>query len=109
MSGIEQAESRQIVERFARKAILAGENSFLVSAGGTAFAAAAKIKGLSSYNIYNVRAVELGEAGTLPVEFGEEFEAINLAESFLQAGELATGEFVFVCRVGGKNCFYTKP
>ena len=108
MSGIEQAESRQIVERFARK-ITAGENSFLVSAGGSAFAAAAKIKGLLSYNIYNVTAVEIGEAGTLPVEFGEEFEAMNLAESFLQAGELEAGKFVLVSRLGNKNVFYAEP
>jgi hypothetical protein len=105
MSGIEQTESRQLVERLAKRAVQTAEGSFLASAGG----AAAKIKELSSYNIYIVRAVELGEAGTLPVEFGEEFEAVNLAEAFLSQGQLAAGAIVLIGRIGSKNVFYAKP
>jgi hypothetical protein len=109
MSGIEQTESRQLVERLAKRAVQAAECSFLASAGGAAAAIAAKIKELSSYNVYIVRAVELGEAGTLPVEFGEEFEAVNLAEAFLSQGQLAAGAIVLICRIGSKNVFYAKP
>jgi hypothetical protein len=101
MSGIEQTESRGLVERLAARACQAEEGSFLASAGGAGFMIAAKVKGLSSYNNYLVKAVELGEPGTLPVEIGGEFEAVNLAESFLQAG-------VLVCGAGSRQFFYAK-
>lgn len=109
MSGIEQTESRQLVERLAKRAVQTAEGSFLASAGGTAAAMAAKIKSLSSYNVYIVRVVELGESGTLPVEVGAEFEAVNLAEAFLSQGQLVAGVIVLTCRVSGKNVFYAKP
>jgi len=112
MSGIESAfggESRQLVERLAAKAYKAEAGSFLASAGGAGWIVAAKIKRLSSYNNYIVKAVELGEPGTLPVELGEEFEAVNLAESFLQTGQLQAGTFVPVCGAGSRQIFYAKP
>jgi hypothetical protein len=109
MSGIEQTESRGLVERLARRAFRGEEGSFLASAGVAGWIVAAKIKGLSSYNYYIVRAVELGEPGTLPAEFGEEFDAVNLAESFLQSGQLQAGAIVLVCGVGSRQFFYAKP
>lgn len=108
MSGIEETESRGLVERLARRTFQGEEGSFLASAGGAGWAIAAKVKGLSSYNNYVVRAVEIGEAGTLPSEIGEEFEAVNLAESFLQPGQLAAGAIVLVCGVGSRQIFYAK-
>ena len=109
MSGMEQTESRQLVERLAKRAVQAAEGSFLVSAGGVTVVVAAKIKELLAYNVYIVRAVELGETGTLPAEYGAEFEAVNLAESFLSQGQLSAGAIVLVCRAGSKNVFYAKP
>jgi hypothetical protein len=51
--------------------------------------------------------VEIGEAGSLPVEYGSQMKAVNLAESFLQDGQLPAGTYVLMCRVGDKNVFYT--
>ncbi len=50
--------------------------------------------------------VVIGEAGSLPVEIGQEVKAVNLAESFLQQGQLAVGTYVVMFRVADKNIFY---
>ena len=68
------------------------ETSVVTSPGGQATALAIKIKSLSSYNIYNVRAVSVGAAGSIPVEIGEEIEAFNVAERVLIG--LTTDRFV---------------
>ena len=82
------------------------ENSFVTSPGARATGWAVKIKSLSSYNVYNVRAVVLGDAGSIPVEIGAEMQAINLAESFLNPGTLPTGTYVAMLKIGEKNIFY---
>ena len=82
------------------------EVSVVTSPGARAAGWAVKIKSLSSYNVYNVRAVVIGDAGTLPVEIGAQMQAVNLAESFLQDGQLAAGTCVVMLRVGEKNVFY---
>lgn len=82
------------------------EVSFVTSPGARASAWAVKVKSLSSYNVYNVRAVEIGDAGSLPVEFGGQMQAVNLAESFMQSGQLPIGTYVVISRVGDKNVFY---
>ena len=84
----------------------ASEVSFVTSPGARATGWAVKIKSLSSYNVYNVRVVVIGDAGSLPVEIGGQMQAINLAESFISTGGLAEGTYVLMCRVGGKNVFY---
>jgi hypothetical protein len=85
------------------------EVSAVVGAGSTAGAWAVKIKSHTAYNVYSVRAVVLGETGTLPVEIGDEIEAVNLAESFLASGTLATGKYAILFRVGDRNVFYAAP
>jgi hypothetical protein len=40
------------------------------------------------------------------VEIGGQMQAVNLAESFLETGQLLAGTFVVMSRVGGKNVFY---
>ena len=65
-----------------------------------------KVKGLSSYNVYNVCAVVIGDAGSLPVEIGAQMQAVNLAESFMQQGQLSAGTYAVMSRVGEKNVFY---
>lgn len=82
------------------------EVSFVASPGARASAWAVKVKGLSSYNVYNVRPVEIGDAGSLPVEIGGQMQAVNLAESFMQSGQLPVGTYVVMSRVGDKNVFY---
>lgn len=85
------------------------EVSVVTSPGAGATAWAVKVKSNSSYNVYNVRAVQIGEPGSLPVELGQEIKAVNLAESFEEPGTLSAGTYVLMCRVGDKNVFYAKP
>lgn len=102
--------SREILERLSRRSSEeTSEVSVVTSPGARATAWAVKVKSLSSYNVYNVRAVEIGEPGSVPVEIGSEMKAVNLAESFLQDGTLSAGTYVLMCRVGDKNVFYTEP
>jgi len=85
------------------------ETSVVTSPGARVTAWAVKVKSHFSYNVYNVCAVEIGEPGSLPVEIGQETQAVNLAESFLGQGTLLAGTYVLMCRVGGINVFYAKP
>ncbi len=100
-------ESQQMLERFIR----AGsqqmrEISVVTSPGARVSSWAVKVKSLSSYNVYNVRAVVIGEAGSLPVEIGAQMQAVNLAESFLQTGQLSADTYAVMFRVADKNVFY---
>ena len=100
-------DGQQLLERLARAGLQGtGEVSVVASPGARASAWTVKVKSLASYNFYNVCPVVIGEAGSLPVEIGEEVEAVNLAESFLNSGQLAAGTYAVMFRVGGKNVFY---
>jgi len=85
------------------------EASVVVSPGAGATAWTVKVKSQVAYNIYNVRAVAIGPAGSAPTEMGEPMEATNLAESFLSQGSLAPGTYALMCRVGENNVFYAVP
>lgn len=101
------ADSQQALERLARGSSQEiSETSVVTSPGARAAAWAVKVKSNSSYNFYNVRAVEIGDAGSLPVEFGGQMQAVNLAESFLESGQLSAGAYAVMFRVGDKNVFY---
>ena len=105
--GANIANSREMLARLARQGSEgAGEVSTVTSPGARAAAWAVKVKGLSSYNVYNVCAVVLGDAGSLPVEIGAQMQAVNLAESFMQQGQLSAGTYAVMSRVGEKNVFY---
>ena len=86
-----------------------GEVTRLTSAGGGTTAFAAKVESNYLRNVYKVCMVEMLSAGEPPVEIGNELNAINLAESFTQPGQLAAGGYVLVFTVGDKNVFYAKP
>lgn len=102
-------DSQQFLQRLARHGPEQQETSIVTSPGARATAWAVKIKSNVSYNVYNVKAVMIGAPGTLPVEIGEETQAVNLAEPFLQQGTLSVGTFAVMSRVGDKNIFYAKP
>jgi len=105
--GINVVDTQQLLERLARTGSQEiGEVSVVTSPGARAAAWAVKVKSLSSYNVYNVRAVEIGDAGSLPVEIGGQMQAVNLAESFLETGQLPAGTFAVMSRVGSKNVFH---
>ncbi len=85
------------------------ETSTVTSPGARAAAWAIKIKSHSSYNVYNVITVVIGDAGSIPVEIGQQTQAVNLAESFMQQGTLPAGTYAVMSGVGDKNVFYAKP
>jgi hypothetical protein len=85
------------------------ETSALVSPGGGAWIWPVTIHSHVGSNVYMVRAVTLGETGSIPAEFGEQMEATNLAESFLSQGTLAAGTYAIMYRLGEKNVFYATP
>jgi hypothetical protein len=84
----------------------AHDTTMVTSPGSGTIALAAKIKSNASYNLYNVIAIVISEAGTEPVEIGQQTQAFNLAESLGQQGTLTAGMYVLMFRVGGKNVFY---
>ena len=109
-NGMNVVDTQQLLERLARAGSQeTGEVSVVTSPGARAAAWAVKVKSHSSYNVYNVRAVVIGDAGSLPVEIGGQMQAVNMAESFLQQGQLSAGTYVVMFRVGDKNVFYAKP
>jgi hypothetical protein len=100
-------ESRQILLRLAReRAQQKFETLFVTSPGARVAAWAIKVISHYSYNIYNVRAVQIGGPGTSPVALGENVQAINIGEPFLEEGQLAAGSYAVMFRVGDKNVFY---
>lgn len=104
------AEGQQTLERLAREGSeQAQEVSIVISPGARVAAWAIKVKSHVSYNVYNVVTVIVGSVGTIPVEIGGQTQAVNLAESFMQQGTLASGTFAVMCRAGDKNVFYAKP
>lgn len=85
------------------------EISVVTSPGARQSAWAIKVKSNSSYNVYNVVVIEIGQAGSEPAEIGAQMQAINLAESFTQQGSLPAGTYTVMFRVADKNVFYVEP
>lgn len=110
VSGENIVDGQQILERLARQGSeQIQEISVVTSPGARTAAWAVKVKSNSSYNFYNVVAVVIGDAGSIPVEIGQQTLAVNLAESFQQEGTLSAGTYVVMSRVGDKNVFHVKP
>jgi hypothetical protein len=106
-NGMNVVDTQQLLERLARAGSQeTGEVSVVTSPGARAAAWTVKVKSPSSYNVYNVRAVVIGDAGSLPAEIGGQMQAVNLAESFLEDGQLSAGTYVIMFRVGEKYVFY---
>lgn len=85
------------------------ETSALVTPGGGVSAWAVIIKSRINRNVYTVHAVTVGDTGSMPIEFGEDMEATNLAESYLSQGTLPAGTYAILFRLGERNVFYAKP
>ena len=102
-------DSQQVLERLARGAEQIREVSVVTAPGDKTTAWAIKIKSNSSYNVYNVVTVVIGDAGSIPVEIGQQTQAVNLAEPYQQQGTLAAGTYTVMFRVGDKNVFYVEP
>lgn len=104
------ANRQQVLDRLCRAGSQGiSEVAVVTSPGARAAAWAVKVKSNSSYNVYNVIAVVINNAGSEPTEIGQQTKAINLAESFTQTGTLSTGTYAVMARVGDKNVFHVKP
>jgi len=85
------------------------ETQLLVTPGAGLQTFNCKVKSLVSDNVYKVRMVEIGDPGSLPVEYGSEFEAVDLSDDFADpAGDVPIGSIVVVSKVGNKYVFH-KP
>ena len=103
-------DSQQALQRLAREGSQGmQEVSAVTSPGARASAWAVKVKSHSSYNVYNVISVVIGAAGTIPLEIGQQTQAVNLAEAFEDEGTLVAGTFAVMSKVGDKNVFYAVP
>jgi len=101
---------QQVLDRLCRTGSQGmDETDVVTSPGARATAWAVKVKSNSSYNIYNVVAVVINDAGSAPTEIGQQMQAVNLAESFTQTGTLPAETYAVMARVGGKNVFHVKP
>jgi hypothetical protein len=102
--------NQQVLERLAREGSQEmREISAVTSPGARAAAWAIKVKSHSSYNVYDVITIVIGAPATVPLEIGQQTQAVNLAESFEDEGTLSAGTYAVMSRVGDKNVFYAKP
>jgi len=101
---------QQVLDRLCRAGSQGtGEITVVTSPGARAAAWVVKVKSNSSYNVYNVVAVVINDAGLEPTEIGQQTKAVNLAESFTQTGTLPAGTYAAMARVSDKNVFHVKP
>ena len=99
-------ESERLLQRLARTAAAPAENSFVTSPGDRTVTAAAKVISNNSYNLYNVRIIELRDPPGTPILLPGQFTAINLAEPFNLQGNLPADTYVLISKVGDKYAFY---
>ena len=99
-------ESERLLQRLARTAAAPAENSFVTSPGDRTVTAAAKVISNNSYNLYNVRIIELRDPPGTPILLGGQFTAINLAEPFNLQGNLPADTYVLISKVGEHYAFY---
>jgi len=99
--------TQQVLEQLSRApSDRAGDTTMVTSPGAGTIAWSVKVKSNFSYNLYNVITVVISDAGTEPVEIGQQTQAFNMAESFSQQGTLTVGTYVVMFRVGNRNVFY---
>lgn len=109
-NAIKNVGSQQILDRLCREGSQGtGEIAVVTSPGARTAAWTVKVKSHSSYNIYNVIAVVIGNPGSEPSEIGQQMLAVNLAESFTEQGTLPADTYAIMVRVGDKNVFYAEP
>ena len=101
-----QDQQQQFVQRLLRESPGLDESAFVSSAGGRTVGFVAKVISKYNYNHYNVMAVEVGMAGSMPMVVGNEVRAVNVAESFISQGNLPAGNYVIMFIIGDYYCFY---
>ena len=103
---ITQSEQQQFIERLCRESQGLNESAFVSSAGGRAAGFVAKVISKYDYNHYNVMAVQVGMAGSMPIAVGSQVRAVNIAESFISQGNLPAGKYIVMFKIGEYYCFY---
>ena len=108
MRRIYNTDKQQALGRLSRESTQIDKDTAIVTSAGVEISAwTSKVKSNSSYNIYNVIGVVLGDPGSEPVEIGQQMTAVNLAEPFDQQGTLPANTYILVLRIGNKNVFYS--
>jgi hypothetical protein len=97
---------QQFIEQLSRSSEGLNESSFVTSTGGKAAGFVARVISKYDHNHYYVRVVEVGDAGSVPIAMGNQFIAVNVAESFTAQGILPTGKYVIVFKIGQYYSFY---
>ena len=81
----------------------------VISPGARTQTFVCKVKSHVSDNFYKVRMVEIGPAGTFPIEYGAEFEAVDVTDDFENPqADVPIGSVVVVSRTGN-TCVFQKP
>jgi len=101
-----QDEQQQFVQRLLRESGGLDESAFVSSAGGRATGFVAKVISKYNYNHYNVMAVQVGMAGSMPMVVSSQVRAVNVAESFISQGNLPAGKYVIMFKIGEYYVFY---
>jgi hypothetical protein len=97
---------QQLIEQLSRSSGGLNETSFVTSTGGKAAGFVAKVISKYDQNRYYVKIVEVGILGSVPIAMGDEFIAVNVAESFTAQGNLPEGAYVIIFKIGDYYSFY---
>jgi hypothetical protein len=103
---IAMTDASRFLQRLARTAVTPAEKSFVTSPGDRTVTTAVKVISNNSYNLYNVRMVELKDPPTPPILVGDQFKALNIAEPSNSQGSLPADTYVLISKVGEKYAFY---
>jgi len=78
----------------------------LVSSGAREQTFTCKVKSHLSYNFYKVIMVEIKFPGSLPTEYGAQFEAVDVTDDFINsAADVPIDSIVIVSRVADRYVF----
>ncbi|MHC4214138.1 MAG: hypothetical protein ACYSWP_12265 [Planctomycetota bacterium] len=82
------------------------QSQVVISPGASQQVFACKVKSLVSHNFYNVVMIGIGDPGSIPIEIGDQFQAVDLTDNFINpASDVPLGSIVSVSRVGSKYIF----
>ena len=82
------------------------QSQVVISPGPSQQVFACKVKSLVSHNFYNVVMIEIVAPGAVPIEFGDQFQAVDLTDDFINpASDVPLGSIISVARVGKKYIF----
>ncbi len=98
---------QQVLQRLSQEIWQQNQEAYTVSSSsGENVIWVIKVISHYDYNVYNVIKVIVGVVGAGPTETGIQIKATNVAESFLQQGQLSSGTYAVMFRIGDKNIFY---